>query len=329
MTDARLSLALDEGGLAWPGKGRIAIVEPKPDAALDGVPRDRVQVIQGFKPDHDAFVARGIDCAVAPDGRYAATLISLPRAKAQARAMIAQMLKVTDGIVVIDGQKTDGVDSLLRDMRKRADVMGQISKAHGKLFWLSAPSDAFADWQRGPELTSGGFWTAPGVFSADGIDPASEMLAQALPRKLGRSVADLGAGWGYLSAHILTRDGVEAVHLVEAEHMALECARHNVTDPRAQFHWADATNWKAPGQIDTVVMNPPFHTGRAADPSLGQAFVASAARNLAPQGQLYMVANRHLPYEATLAASFAKVTELGGNGRFKLLHATRPTRKRR
>ena len=63
----------------------------------------------------------------------------------------------------------------------------------------------------------------------------SEALANALPAKLGRDVADLGAGWGYLSSRILQIEGIETVHLVEAEHDALACARRNINDARAQF----------------------------------------------------------------------------------------------
>ncbi len=189
--------------------------------------------------------------------------------------------------------------------------------------------DFFADWAEGPALTDGGFWTAPGVFSADGVDLASALLADVLPEKLGVQVADLGAGWGFLSAHVLTREDVEAVHLVEAGHMALECARHNVTDTRAQFHWADATTWEPPHRMDTVVMNPPFHTTRAAEPAIGQAFVAAAARVLTANGTLWMVANRHLPYEAELKKRFADVEEIGGDARFKLFCARRPVRRKR
>jgi 16S rRNA (guanine1207-N2)-methyltransferase len=76
-------------------------------------------------------------------------------------------------------------------------------------------------------------------------------------------------------------------------------------------------------------MTPPFHLGRTADPALGRAFITAAARVLAPSGSLWMVANRHLPYESTLAASFAKVEEIAGDTRFKVLHATRPARARR
>ena len=76
-------------------------------------------------------------------------------------------------------------------------------------------------------------------------------------------------------------------------------------------------------------MNPPFHTDRRADPELGRAFIRAAARMLTRSGQLWMVANRHLPYEALLGELFAKVDETGGNTRFKILHATRPTRRGR
>lgn len=324
MIGARLPLALEQGGLAVP-EGRIAVFHPVIGADLRNLPVEQCEVIQPFRPAYDAFSSAGYKCAVEPSGRYALSVICLPRAKAEARALVASAAACTDGPIIVDGQKTDGIDSIFKDLRKRADVSASISKAHGKLFWINS-HDGMADWAQGPVLTNGGFWTAPGVFSADGIDPGSELLAQALPEKLGKNVADLGAGWGYLSAHILARD-INVVHMVEAGHMALECAKRNVTDERAQYHWADVTKWAAPGRIDTVVMNPPFHTSRAAEPSLGQAFVATAARIMANSGQLWMVANRHLPYEDSLNANFGKVVDLGGDARFKLVHASRPLRK--
>jgi 16S rRNA (guanine1207-N2)-methyltransferase len=330
MLDSRLPLALNDCGLEWPSDGPIAIFAPAPDADIDGVPKDRAQIIHDFYPAHAAWAARGYTVAVKSEERYAAAVVCLPRSKTEARAMIAQACALSDGVVVIDGQKTDGIEGILKAMRARVNVHGPVTKAHGKLFWIDADAaDSFADWAAGPEITEGGFWTAPGVFSADGVDLGSALLADALPAKLGKQVCDLGAGWGYLSAHVLTREGVEAVHLVEANHVALECARRNVNDPRAQFHWADGTDWAPVVKMDTIVMNPPFHVGRAAEPQIGQAFVASAARLLAPQGHLWMVANRHLPYEAELKTRFIQVDEVGSDARFKLFHAARPLRKRR
>ena len=139
-------------------------------------------------------------------------------------------------------------------------------------------------------------------------------------------MADLGAGWGYLSAAILQRTDVVSVDLVEADRTALNCAERNITDARARFHWADATVWESSRKLDAVVMNPPFHSGRTADPDLGKAFIAAAARLLAPSGSLWLVANRHLPYEATLTEGFGAVQEVAGSSRFKVLQASRPFR---
>ncbi|PSL22237.1 class I SAM-dependent methyltransferase [Shimia abyssi] len=327
MSHSRLTLAADEHGLPVSGDGRIAVFGPRAEYDLSALPKDRCQIIQPLKPDHEAFAQSGYTCDVAAEGPFAMAVVVLPRAKAQARDMLAQAAQMAE-LVVVDGQKTDGIDSILKACRKEAEVETVVSKAHGKLFWFRDAD--LSDW-RAPAATTldSGFITKAGVFSADGIDPASEALADALPKKLGRVVADLGAGWGYLSANILAREGVDELHLVEADHVALECARRNVADSRAQFHWADATNWVLKTPINTVVMNPPFHTGRKAEPGLGIAFIQTAARVLTPSGHLWMVANRHLPYETTLEACFAKVEEVAGDNRFKVLHAQRPSRKRR
>ncbi len=81
-------------------------------------------------------------------------------------------------------------------------------------------------------------------------------------------------------------------------------------------------------RVEAVVMNPPFHTGRAADPALGATFIKAAARMLTLSGTLHMVANRHLPYEAVLAQTFREVSEVAGNTRFKVIRAARPVVKR-
>ncbi len=321
MSDSRILQALG-AGLTLPSEGRIAVFGPRAGMDLSGLPKDRLVLVTGSKPDTDAFASAGYACALTDPGDLAAAIVVLPRAKALARAMIAEAAKAS--MMIVDGQKTDGVESILKDLRKREAVEGVISKAHGKLFWF-APTGDYSDWVARPAQVDG-FVTRPGVFSADGVDPGSKLLADILP-KLSGKVADLGAGWGYLSARMLAdHPGIKQLHLVEADHAALECARANVADERAQFHWADATTWRPALKLDTVVMNPPFHTGRAAEPDLGRAFIATAAAALAPSGHLWLVANRHLPYEAALTATFAVVEEAGGDNRFKILHAARPTR---
>lgn len=330
MRESRLSLALSSGAVALPPEGPVAVFSPSAEADLAPLARARVQIVQPFRPDHDAWAARAYDSAPAcPEGvRFAAALVYVPRARAHAQALIAQALTVTGGgPVLVDGQKTDGIEPLLRACRARGSVSAPVIGGHGKLFALTAPPAAFADWAARPGLAGGRFRTVPGTFSADGIDAGSALLAAALPAGLKGHVADLGAGWGYLAAEALARcPGLAQLHLVEADAEALDCARHNVTDARAVFHWADARAFAPPRLLDAVITNPPFHAGRAADPALGIAFLAAAAAMLAPHGALYAVANRHLPYERELSRLFHELTERPGTGGFKVLHAVRPIR---
>lgn len=320
MVSPRLSLVLD--GQDQPQK--VVVYRPRAEVDLSDLSGSQVHIVQGFKPDYDAFVAQGFAASTAPEGQYDLGIVCVPRAKREARALIADAASRC-ARVIVDGQKTDGIDSLLKDVRKLADVTKLISKAHGKAF--SFAGGDFAQWTDPGALGSvEGFETRLGVFSADRIDKASAALVAALPAKLPAKLADFGAGWGYLSRHILTCEGVKRLTLVEAEATALDCARANIDDPRAVFTWADVTSFTAKPGFDGIIMNPPFHTTRAADPGLGQAFIASAARCLAPHGQLWMVANRHLPYEATLAEHFGAVAELEGTPAFKILLASKPLR---
>jgi 16S rRNA (guanine1207-N2)-methyltransferase len=243
----------------------------------------------------------------------------------------AAALTAPGGTIIIDGQKTDGIDAMYREIRARVATSAPLSKAHGKIFAFAAgvgPGTLFDDWRARDHLVEGGFVTRPGVFSADGPDRGSALLAAALPAKLPARVVDLGAGWGYLARAVLTREGVQHLDLVEADATTLDCARINISDPRAAFHWADALTFRPEKAVDAVVCNPPFHTARAADPALGVAFIRAAARMLHPGGTLWLVANRHLPYAAVLAEAFREVEEIGTDTGFRLSRAARPNRAR-
>lgn len=321
MLSTRLSLALENGVFALPETGRIAVVGARASDNLEMLPKDRTSVITRFFPDYHAFKARGFAVDVGmKDAEFATSVIALPRARRAAQALIASAALSTKGPLVIDGQKTDGIASILKAMKSRAEIGEVISKAHGKLF--VATGGDFSDWHHAPSSVEG-FVTAPGVFSADGIDPGSAALSAALPKAMKGHVIDLGAGWGYLSDAVLKHDGVKSIELVEADFVALEAAKENIKDPRASFVWGDATSHVG-AAADHVVMNPPFHTERIANPDLGRAFIRSAAKLLKPKGTLWLVANRHLPYESTLEESFHTVQLLNQSASYKITSATRP-----
>ena len=154
--------------------------------------------------------------------------------------------------------------------------------------------------------------TAPGMFSPEHADPGSRRLAEALAGRLAGRVADLGAGWGWLARAALARNPeIAELDLHEAE---LAGARRGAGQRRRPagalpLERRDRGSAPAAPPYDAVIINPPFHQGRAAEPDLGAAFIAAAARILKPHGRLMMVANRQLPYEAALDAAFRRWSE--------------------
>ena len=188
--------------------------------------------------------------------------------------------------------------------------------------------------QRSEEVPGGSFRTRPGVFAWDRVDAASKMLAQALPGDLRGPVADFGAGWGYLSLQLLARcPRVTSLDLYEADARALALADENLAampDKGGRIpvhcHWHDVAQGVSE-RFDAIVCNPPFHAlGRGERPDIGRAFIASAADALKPGGRLWLVANRHLPYEQALGEGFAQMRTVAQQGGFKIVEATKAAR---
>ena len=174
-----------------------------------------------------------------------------------------------------------------------------------------------------PRRDANGLWTQPGLFSWDRLDPGTAVLLAALPALAGKG-ADLGCGLGLISQAVLAAGDVSDLVLVDLDRRAVELAGRNVDDPRARVLWRDLREPQADIQgLDFVVTNPPFHDGGAEDRALGQLFIRRAAEMLAKGGVLWLVANRHLPYEAELKGAFARVRLAVEAGGFKVYEARR------
>lgn len=187
----------------------------------------------------------------------------------------------------------------------------------------------FAEWhQLGQRHTIPGtsYQTQAGIFSSGHIDPGSQLLVDHLPKSIRGRVADLGAGWGFLSDQLLQHcPGIEQLDLYEADARALDCARLNLAHHQRSLttRWHDARK-DLDGEYHAIVMNPPFHSGQQTDIDLGRAFIATAHRALRRNGELYLVANRQLPYESTLDQLGFRWRCPAQSDTFKLLFASKP-----
>jgi 16S rRNA (guanine1207-N2)-methyltransferase len=329
----RLAPALRSGVLELPAEGPVVVIRAEPSEFLEMVPEGRLRCAQSFRPSHDALAGLGYPVAARAKGPASMVVVNLTRSRAEKLGNVALGLRILSpgGTLAIAGAKSDGVESLARQVARALPVEGTFAKAHGRVLRLKRPAalpDAVAAWAEAaaPSRNAEGFLTAPGMFSPERSDPGSRRLAAAVEGRLRGRVADLGAGWGWLAqAALAGSPDIAELDLYEAEALALDAARVNVTDRRARFHWADVTGLGAGvPPYDAVIANPPFHQGRAAEPDLGAAFIAAAARVLKPAGRLFIVANRQLPYEAIIDRTFRRWAKLGEDGLYKVIEAERP-----
>lgn len=296
---------------------------------------------QAFRPEADALRRAGVDCVPrVDDAVHALVLLLLPRQRDQARALLARGLAslAADGVLVASQANNDGARSAESDLARLAGPVQSMSKNKCRVFWVaqgtaSIDADLLQAWREldAPRAVADGrFLSRPGLFAWDRIDDASALLASCLPLDLRGRGADLGAGFGFLAAEVMTRcAAVTGLDLYEADYEALELARLNLANlagaksaPTLGFHWHDVSTG-LPGRYEFIVTNPPFHQGRADLPDLGRSFITAAANALGPGGRLWLVANRHLPYEAALSSGFAKVRMVEMRDGFKVIEAVK------
>jgi 16S rRNA (guanine1207-N2)-methyltransferase len=205
------------------------------------------------------------------------------------------------------------------------DVVAE-SRSHHRILTTTRPATLIGTEEaitQGGQLQhpAHGLWTQAGVFSWDRIDAGSALLLEQLPELHGHG-ADLGCGIGVLARAMLQSSGVQSLSCIDIDRRAIDAARKNLPDARAQFLWADIRGGDLPFQpLDFVVMNPPFHDAGIEDKSLGQAFVTRAAALLKSGGTLWCVANRHLPYEALFASHFTHAETIAEADGYKIIRA--------
>jgi 16S rRNA (guanine1207-N2)-methyltransferase len=290
-------------------------------------PFEDIDAEQSFRP---AFLRLKHATARLETGSYQLGLILLTKHKEENFANIARgwALLRDGGTLVCAGANNDGAASVEKHVAKAFGLAASLAKFHSRVFWIDKGERRPADyWRKLSTLQpvgDGSWLSQPGIFSWDRIDDGSALLAAHLSDDLSGHIADFGCGWGYLARETLARaPGIRRIDLIDAEHLAIEAARANITDKRASFHWLDLTTEAAPATYDAIICNPPFHTGRASTPALGQKVIEAAARALRPGGVFYMVANRGLPYEPLLKASFTSFETLADNNKFRVTTAIR------
>jgi 16S rRNA (guanine1207-N2)-methyltransferase len=321
------------GTVAAPGVGeRILFLGAEAGFALPDGFAARLSAVQDFRPLYRQLQAQRIDATPEIEGEdFDGALVLCTKHKGENETHIAEAVArvKAGGLIVVAGGKEDGIQPLRKRVESLGNDVEHMPKYHGVAFWFTRPADAGAllSSLRKPAVrVDDRFTAAAGMFSHDRVDAGSELLASRLPTDFTGDAADFGSAWGYLSVELATRSPrLGRLDLYEASHAALEAAKANMAENcpniTARFFWHDLAGEPVKDKYDLIIMNPPFHEGHAAEPSLGQAMIKTAASALRGGGRLMLVANRGLTYEPVLAANFKESGETCRNARFKVLWA--------
>lgn len=91
----------------------------------------------------------------------------------------------------------------------------------------------------------------------------------------------------------------------------------------ARFLVGDGTAGIAPGSVDLVLNNPPFHSYQAATDATAWRMFTGAREVLRPGGELWVVGNRHLGYHVKLKRLFGGCQVVASDRKFVVLRAVR------
>ena len=340
-----LCLPLMQGLLHWPGRG--IFLRARAGKPLLQIPLPGLLCEQSFKPDADGLLAAGFALTEQDNTqRYPLVLLLPPRQRDEARALFARAVAMAqpDGRILACAPNVEGARSHAADLARIAGPVTTLSKHKCRVFWSGPVRDIdpalrvqWRELDAMRPIADGRFISRPGVFAWDRIDAGSALLAEHLPRSLRGRAADLGAGFGYLATELLSRcSAITALDLYEAEQRALDLARLNLASFETRialgYHWHDVTSGLPPAHevglplaYDVIVMNPPFHVATGSSrPDIGRRFIAVAAQALRRGGRLWLVANRHLAYEAALAAGGLQARMVVQQHGYKIIEAMRP-----
>lgn len=318
---------------AEPVNKRIAIYNAQPHPLLRELNgKAQLSIQQHFKPQANALTALGMEPAARmPQAPFDVALLFPAKQKQQTLGWMAEAMQQLQegGRLTVCCENRFGAKSYDQALRALAGNSSSSSKSKCRIF--SARKGEGLDrallqqWLSDAEpgrVETHGLISQPGLFSWDRPDIGSKLLLSHIPNGLKGAGMDLCCGYGYLASHVVQNSSnIEKLHMVDADANALACAERNLaaSSVDAHYHWLDAANEPLPGKMEWIVCNPPFHSGQFSDIELGKQIIKNGCSALRRGGRLFLVANRKLPYEETLAKYLASFSILAQQEGFKII----------
>lgn len=156
-----------------------------------------------------------------------------------------------------------------------------------------------------------------GVFSANHIDYATQFFLEHIEiDKNDNKVLDLASGNGVIACELLKRNPEGEFHLMDDSYLAVASAKMNVSGENIFHHFNNDLSIFEHDSFDLIVTNPPFHFEYEINIQVPLALFKECHRCLKQDGNLQVVANKHLNYKIHLDKIFKKVVVVAEDKKF-------------
>lgn len=168
----------------------------------------------------------------------------------------------------------------------------------------------------------------PNVFSQDKLDIGTRFFLDnfhLLPVR--QKVADLACGNGILGLCYLRLHPDSELSFADESFQAVQSTQDNILanmpEAKTQVQAGNGLHDIADQQFELILCNPPFHLQHTVSTEIALNLFKDAWRCLQPQGEFWVVANRHLGYHTVLKRIFGQVKISASNQKFVILNVTR------
>ncbi|MCG6200989.1 16S rRNA (guanine(1207)-N(2))-methyltransferase RsmC [Psychromonas antarctica] len=258
-------------------------------------------------------------------------LIFLPKAKKETQYLLASLIPhLQQGAsIILVGEKKCGIKSADALLKPYSSAVNNIDSArhctllYSELDQTVQPFDQ-TSWIKTYPINIDNIalqiCSLPGVFSYGELDKGSELLLLNLPEKLSGSVLDFGCGAGVIACYIQKKHPHVEIDLVDINVYALESAKLSLIKNQLKGNVFPSDVFsEVHKKYNTLLSNPPFHSGKQTDYVAAETFINQSAQHLKEQGTLSLVANKFLKYEPLLNKVFPVLLKTDENNKFKIL----------
>lgn len=165
------------------------------------------------------------------------------------------------------------------------------------------------------------------VFSQGKLDIGCRFFIEHLPHSNDQqTIIDLGCGNGVVGLTAAKLNPKATVEFYDESAMAIASAQLNYqniyADPaNARFVIDDCLSQRAPNSADIILNNPPFHQQNVVGDAIAWRMFKQSHKTLRPNGELWVIGNRHLDYPQKLKKLFGNCKTVANNKKFVILKA--------